>query len=568
MPARSHLLVLLAISLTVAATNTLAATPSTVASQTITGLGTLSFATSTQSPEAQTAFIRGLLLLHLFEYSQAADAFISAEKLDPGYAMAYWGEAMTFNHGVWNQLDTASGKAALAKFAPTADDRAARARKPGIADPRERSYLAAVELLYDGTGTKPDRDARYAKAMEQLAAANPKDADAQLFYALALISQSESVRDVPVYLHAAEISKAIFRLQPNNPGAAHYWIHGMDDPQHAAGALEAARALSKIAPDAPHAQHMCSHIFIALGMWDEVVQSNLDAVRVGAAIDVANGFPPYNCGHYPYWLTYAYFQQGRARAAFDTIEACARTGAAAPKWAQAHPDQHPYGSKNTARLQARLASALAEMRATAVIEDGDWHNASLKIVGDTPAPAPEDMAGSSFVAGYAAAELGDLGEARKQLESLGALMDKIKAGSNPDPEDLKTIAVQIDELSGLVHAKQGDYPAATTDLTRAAEAYKAMAFAFGPPVTIKPPHELLGELLLAHGDATAACTAFQESLQLAPRRSLSLLGLARARKASGDTAAAAATYKELASIWHSADPDTTSLSEVRTAATH
>ena len=136
--------------------------------QTIHGLGTTTFATTTKSPEAQAAFLRGLLLLHLFEYGQAAEAFVAAEKLDPGFAMAYWGEAMTFNHGVWNQVDVAAGRAALDKFAPTPEARAAK-----IGDPREKAYMAAVELLYDGSGGdgpkgKAERDGRYAKAMEGL----------------------------------------------------------------------------------------------------------------------------------------------------------------------------------------------------------------------------------------------------------------------------------------------------------------------------------------------------------------------------------------------------------------
>ena len=212
-------------------------------------------------------FMRGLLLLHLFEYDDAASSFIAAEKADPGFAMAYWGEAMTFNHPVWNEVDVQAGQAALAKFGPTPEARAQR-----IADPRERAWFSAVEILYSGAGSKPERDARYATAMQQLTRAYPKDDEAQLFYALALLGKSEGVRDVPTYLQAAAIAKAVFTRNPDHPGAAHYWIHAMDDPQHAAGALVAARALSKIAPSAAHAQHMCSHIFLALGMWDDVVR--------------------------------------------------------------------------------------------------------------------------------------------------------------------------------------------------------------------------------------------------------------------------------------------------------
>ena len=243
--------------------------------QTISGLGTANFPTSTHSPEAQTNFIRGLLLLHVFEYDDAAKAFQSAQKIDPTFAMAYWGEAMTHNHPVWNELDVPAGQAALNKLAPNPEARAAL-----TTDPRQRAYLAAVEILYTGKGTKPERDALYATAMQKLAEAYPSDDEAQLFYSLALLGRSEGVRDVPVYLQAAAIAKAAYERNPDHPGAAHYWIHGMDDPDHATGALVAANALSRIAPDAGHAQHMCSHIFMALGMWDAVVEANLQGMRV------------------------------------------------------------------------------------------------------------------------------------------------------------------------------------------------------------------------------------------------------------------------------------------------
>src|SRR5579862_154865 len=213
---RCHSLILIFQSLWITTTYALADQPA--ASQTIKGLGTATFPTTTHSAEAQTAFIRGLLLLHVFEYDDAAKAFQSAEKIDPTLAMAYWGEAMTHNHPVWNELDAPAGQAALNKLAPTPEARAAL-----TPDPRQRAFLAAVEILYDGKGTKPERDARYADAMEKLAKAYPSDDEAQLFYSLALLGRSESVRDIPVYLQAAAIAKAAYERNPNHPGAAHYW---------------------------------------------------------------------------------------------------------------------------------------------------------------------------------------------------------------------------------------------------------------------------------------------------------------------------------------------------------
>ena len=273
-------------------------------STTIPGLGTATFPTSTHSATAARDFARGLLLLHVFEYTDAAKSFVAAEK-DPGFALAYWGEAMTFNHPVWDEVDVQAGREALAKFAPTTEARAAK-----IADSRERAYFSAVEILYGDSRSKSERDARYALAM-QLSRTCAKDDEAQLFYALALLGKSEGVRDVPTYLHAAAIAKAVFMRNSHHPGAAHYWIHGMDDPQHAGGALVAARALSKIARDAPHAQHMCSHIFLALGMWGDVVRANLAATSLMNQRRIAAGKPPIRCGHYNYWLEYGYLEEGR-----------------------------------------------------------------------------------------------------------------------------------------------------------------------------------------------------------------------------------------------------------------
>ncbi len=380
--------------------------------QTIPGLGKATFPTSTHSVAAQSDFIRGLLLLHLFEYHDAAKSFVDAEKADPGFAMAYWGEAMTFNHGVWNQVDVKAGQAALAKFGATAEERARR-----IADPRERAYMSAVEILYSGKGDKRERDARHAAAMKQLAEAYPKDDEAQLFYAVALLGASEGVRDVPAYLKAAEIAKTVFVRNSQHPGAAHYWIHGMDDPQHAAGALEAARALSKIAPDAGHAQHMCSHIFMALGLWDDVVQANIAAMSVVNRQAAAEGKPPKRCGHYNYWLEYGYLEQGRIGEAEKVVAGCraeaAESGMAAQTRGTVDPDDAHVGS-------------FAVMRSRYIIDSGRWNS---EVVGWNVdlggAPLPEFN--FAFGTGFAAAELGDVAAARESLASLDRLLIQLPA---------------------------------------------------------------------------------------------------------------------------------------------
>ncbi len=515
----SRLLILLGLMLGLDAVAQAGAIP---ASQTIAGLGTISFPTSTKSSEARTAFARGMLLLHLFEYEDAAKAFRQAQKIDPGFAMAYWGEAMTHNHGIWNQLNVKAGRAALAGLAPTPAARAAAAPTA-----REKGYLAAVEILYAPGGTKAQRDARYCDAMQRLAKEFPVDNNAQLFYALALLGRSEGVRDIPVYLRAGAIAERSFRVNPRNPGAAHYWIHSMDDPQHAAGALEAARALSKIAPDAGHAQHMTSHIFMALGMWDDVVEANENAMRVVNAHAKAKGQPQIECGHYPFWLEYGYFQQGRYNAGEKELQACTTSAPQALAWSDAHPSATGaytiHGERMTrARFAEELQDALIDMRPTAVIESGDWNGAALKVHVDTSAIGAH-RAWNEFTDGYAAAMRNDVAAAHAQLAALKATRKsgKIDPGF---PQQAQYMEVLESELQGLIDVRRGDTAAGMTALRKAAERYDTLSFDFGPPVPIKPPHELLGEQLLAQGKAAEASAEFAAVLKTAPNHSLSVLG--------------------------------------------
>src|SRR5262245_55306331 len=161
-------------------------------------VGSVSFENS-GAPDAQADFLIGLAQLHNFQYAQAAEAFQRAQKSDPDFAMAYWGEAMTYNHAVWMQQDRSAARAALARLGATPEARAAKAPTP-----REKAYLAAVEILY-GDGTKYDRDRRYALAMERIHADYPADVDATCLFALALLGTSHAGRDVPTYMKAAAL---------------------------------------------------------------------------------------------------------------------------------------------------------------------------------------------------------------------------------------------------------------------------------------------------------------------------------------------------------------------------
>lgn len=305
------------------------------------GLGHTTFPNS-GAEAAQDAFLDGVLLLHSFEYTRAADAFREARRIDPSFALAYWGEAMTYNHPVWFEQDADAARAVLERLGETPEARAAKASTE-----LERGWLEAVDILY-GDRPKASRDTVYAEAMRKLNDRFPDDENVAAFYALALLGTSHGGRDVDTYLRAAQVVEPVFAKNPRHPGAAHYLIHAYDDPQHAAQGLAAANAYSEIAPDAPHAQHMTTHIFIALGMWDEVVAQN----EVAAGPDPTRWTP----GHYTFWLSYGYLQQGRYRDAYAHIERMR---------AQMSDDA------------ARQRAELARMRADYVINTGEWDSPAL-----------------------------------------------------------------------------------------------------------------------------------------------------------------------------------------------
>lgn len=515
--------------------------------ETIDSLGRLEFKTSTRDPAAQTAFVEGMLLLHLFEYPRAREAFLRAQAIDPGFAMAYWGEAMTATHPVWNQQDVAAGRAALAKLGPTP---AERARKAGSR--REKAWLAAAEILY-GEGSKPERDARFAAAMEAMSRKYRRDDEAKLFHSLALLGLAQGERDLPNFLRAADIAQTVYRRNPLHPGAAHYWIHGMDDPEHAAGALEAARSLSKIAPGAGHAQHMTAHIFMALGMWDDVVAANETAERVVRDQAIAAGRPGYSCGHYAEWLEYGYFQQGRHDRALKLLADCEREGPAAVAWFRKNPG-HSFGSLKTPdALRDRIDSSLILMRGTAAIESSEYRKKGAVTKADV-ADRGRESGWAMFARGLAQARNGDRKGANKTLGRLRAL---IARGPEPDepPSTGKYLAIMELMLDGSIRHLAKDVDGGLERIAQASTAYDAMPFDFGPPAPLKPPHELAGEILLAARRPQQALQEFDLALKWAPRRALSMLGRARALMVAGDKAAATEAYQAVATLWGEADPD-------------
>ncbi|HEX6807610.1 MAG TPA: hypothetical protein VF118_06455 [Gemmatimonadaceae bacterium] len=504
----------------------------------------MDFPTSTRSAVAQREFSRGVLLLHLFHYDEAANAFQRAEHADSSFAMAYWGEAMTDTHPVWDEQDTAAGRKALGKYAATAE-----AREHAAPTERERGYMRAVDALY-GDGPKAARDTLFSQRMADVLHANPHDDEARLFYALSLMGLSQGVRNVPTYLQAAQLAESVFTRHPDEPAATHYWIHAMDDPEHAAQALPAARALARVAPDAGHAQHMTSHIFMALGMWDDVVRANENAMRMSDAMAATMGVEHFYCGHGQSWLAYGYVEQGRLADARRMVVGCEQQAARARHKTEMHdldPDLSAMGSA-------------VDMWAHDIIDTEAWSGEMMNWTPDLDSAAAP-RASFQFTRGFAAARRGDAAtanDARASFEQERArLVALVQAEQHPDPSDvqyvkgLAVLGMELEAMTTLAtHDGSLDSAGAVTLLTAATAAEDSLAYAFGPPPVFKPSHELLGELLLGLGRSGDAEREFRAALAHQPRRVLSLRGLAAAAAGAGDTATASRARGELHAIQH------------------
>jgi tetratricopeptide (TPR) repeat protein len=502
------------------------------------GLGEIDFPTSA-APAAHPAFVRGVLYLHNFHYPQAAEAFREAQRLDPGDVMSFWGEAMTYTHPVWNEQDTARARAALRRLAPTPEARLALARTE-----RERMYLQTVEALY-GEGTKAARDTAYSHAMERLHARYPDDVEAATFYALSLLGLNQGQREAVAYARAADLSEPLFRAHPRHPGAAHYLIHAVDAPEHALRGLDAADAYGGIAPRAAHAQHMTSHIYIAVGRWDDVVRTNV----IAQSLPTESG-GPIRWAHYTQWLVYALLQQNRpaeARVWLDSMDAQrVRLGA---------------GAQGEQPARAFLIPPSAAY----VVDAGEWNSPFARMRVDS-ARLGWSASPQEFAVGYAALRRGDLALADSMIALLAAREGPPQNRNGYTAVDRGYTRVMEGTLRALRLHAAGDGDGAVALLRAAAELEASLPMAFGPPVTVKPPREVLGELLLERGRPAEAAAQLELALARTPGRASVLLALARAHRAQGHREPAMRRYAELAGVWRHAAPDAPNVAEARAGA--
>ena len=487
---------------------------------TVDSLGSIDFPNSGSS-EAQEAFIRGVLLLHSFEYEDAREAFQEARETDADFAMAYWGEAMTYNHPLWRWQDRDAALAILDKI----PDRKVSAREQG--------YLDALDVLF-GDGDKVARDFAYSEAMRQLSDRYPDDLEAKSFYALSILGTTQAVRDFRTFMRAGAVVEEVFAVNPRHPGAAHYLIHSYDDPVHAPLGLRAARVYAEIAPAASHAQHMISHIYVALGDWPNSVDSNIKSFEVsreryerkGLGIDALNF-------HSFHWLEYSYLQLGqfaKARPMVDRMREYAQES----------------GSP-------RARGYYAGMRASWVVEtDGTDVPESLgtETMGKTSAAA--DL----YASGFGSLSTGDRAAATKALGEMDQLLEGLTpdAGDKVAVETRQSVQVMTDSLRAQIAWDEGRQEESLELLESATTIEESLALEYGPPTIVKPSNELFGEVLLAAGQPEAAIEQFELALLRAPRRRLSLEGLAKASSASGDIATAERACTNLIEILGDATP--------------
>lgn len=470
-------------------------------------LGVIDFPTS-GPPEAQKFFIQGVLLLHSFEYPRARQAFVEAERVAPDFALAYWGEAMTYDHPIWPENDKAGALASLSRLALTPAERRAKA-----ATPREKMYMDAIERLY-GEGDGAARAASYSDAMVDLTKRFPEDLEAKALYSLSILGLTRTTRNTENYMRAAAVAESVFEKNPKHPGALHYLIHAYDDPVHAPLGLRAARLYGSVAKGASHAQHMPSHIFFAMGLWEDSINANSASMKT-ARDESAGGYHPLH------WLEHSYLQLGRNDEAIKLVamveEDIKRTPSA---YARTH-------------LAMCRASLIVEMR-------GNVPTSAMEPVDASGITALSPFAGHDLAVGLEYIRRKDPASARRMLDSIRSRNATMKGAKSTDSaanrytsvtqNDIDTVNVMELILDAAIEFASGDRDNGIRKAVAAAETEDKLVFEYGPPIIVKPAWEAAAEMMLQAGRKADAADAFRRVLKRFPNRRLANDGLQPATK--------------------------------------
>jgi tetratricopeptide (TPR) repeat protein len=483
-------------------------------------LGKVTFPTSCD-PKVQASFERAVAMLHSFWYSAGEQAFRDVLKSDPQCAIATWGIASIL---MSNPL---AGQGASPKGAETAQAAIEEGRRIGAKSERERDYLEAVAAYYRDFSTRPERERQVlrAKAYEALAQKYKNDDEAQIFYALYLAgTQTQADQTYAAYLKAAGILEDEFRKYPDHPGVAHYLIHSYDAPPIADKGLTAARRYAGIAPAAPHALHMPSHIFTRVGSWQESVATNTKSRDVAIS-----GNEPDEAYHASDYMVYADLQLARDAEARRNIDAAMKVTGISARFVA------PY--------------AIASMPARYAYERGVWQEAAkLQPIGST---YPFVEAITYFTRSLCAARAGDLPAAKKDAEQLESIHKALLDAKNT----YWATEVEVQRLSAAAWIALGEKkPDEALNLMRAAaDLEDKNEKHIVTPGRIVPARELLGDMLLELKRPDAALKEYEASQLREPNRFRNYLGSARAAEMMGDRKKAAAYYQKLLTLAKDAD---------------
>lgn len=508
-------------------------------------LGRIDFPTS-GSRDAQPHFLRGVAWLHSFEYEEAIDAFREARRLDPGFALAYWGEALAFTQPLWFHEDVAAARSVLEALGPTREARAAKAPTA-----REQGYLAAVEALY-GPGDKAARDRAYADRMAALAAAHPEDDEAQAFSALGLLAMLPGGdASLPLRRQAGAIAEGVFARNREHPGAAHYLLHAYDHGALAAKALPAARVYARIAPASSHALHMPAHAFIQLGYWHEAAATDDASWKASIAWAARRGLSVANRDYHSLtWLQYHWLQLGRFNDALAAIRWVDEARAAVRPSDRA--GGHHYADSAIGRGSGpdALRNDRASMRARYVIESERWS----EVRGQASFENVEEL----FALGMAAVKLGDLPRG-------AAVVGELQQAARQEPALREQAAIMILQLAALLELAQGRQHEALRAIADAAALQARQPKPIGRPYPVKGADELYAELLAEVGRFDDAMAWFERTLARTPNRSRAVLGMARAARRAGDEEKSRKYYAQFLENWKTADEGLPEIEEARRA---